>query len=605
LAWTALAVVSPCRAATYHVSPNGSDTPPYDSYPKAANKIDVALLAAGGYGDTVLVHAGIYNIDTTIYLPQGLVWAGVGRDSVRINWSYPEYEAGILARALGDNEVFGLEFNYPMGSSFNDNVRAIYGFALDTLMVHDARFRHLMLAGGGATYLHAHDNEFYFATTRGISWGGAFAYIHDNVFRGRISGRGVHALVAYSTIIERNYFDTDETGGAYEAIYMDNGGIAEVRNNIILNSWRAVSWYETPGVIENNTLIRTTEATTGLAVFQEPDQELTIRNNVMANFSRPPQFGPMCSICPATGPITFVHNVLWPPRDSTHVFWKFASPDSVTLLDSANVFALPMFVAEENCGVLPDSSFFLQQDSPLINAGDPALLDVDGSRSDIGRWGGPGGAITTHPDQPPLSPAPVSYDYDFPEVALIWSPSPEADILWYGIHREAYEGFTPTVDNRIGLCYPPDTVYVDTLGDTTGGVFYKVVAVDLSQNWCDAEAVVVVSTGVFEPGDPQSPIPREPGVVSAYPNPFNAGVTLVVSLPASRNRTDVVAIQIIDVLGRLVRQLSVNGESNDQVAVVWDGRVDSGVEAASGVYFARLSVGGVPLGSVSKLVLVR
>ncbi|RME49773.1 MAG: hypothetical protein D6795_11205, partial [Deltaproteobacteria bacterium] len=33
----------------------------------------------------------------------------------------------------------------------------------------------------------------------------------------------------------------------------------------------------------------------------------------------------------------------------------------------------------------------LSSDSPLIDAGDPALLDPDGSRSDIGAYGGPGG----------------------------------------------------------------------------------------------------------------------------------------------------------------------------------------------------------------------
>lgn len=30
--------------------------------------------------------------------------------------------------------------------------------------------------------------------------------------------------------------------------------------------------------------------------------------------------------------------------------------------------------------------------SPLVDAGDPTLLDADGTRSDIGAYGGPGGA---------------------------------------------------------------------------------------------------------------------------------------------------------------------------------------------------------------------
>ncbi|RME53032.1 MAG: hypothetical protein D6795_05965, partial [Deltaproteobacteria bacterium] len=33
----------------------------------------------------------------------------------------------------------------------------------------------------------------------------------------------------------------------------------------------------------------------------------------------------------------------------------------------------------------------LSSDSPLIDAGDPGILDPDGSRSDIGAYGGPEG----------------------------------------------------------------------------------------------------------------------------------------------------------------------------------------------------------------------
>jgi hypothetical protein len=34
----------------------------------------------------------------------------------------------------------------------------------------------------------------------------------------------------------------------------------------------------------------------------------------------------------------------------------------------------------------------LQAGSPLVDAGDPSIFDVDGTRSDIGAWGGPGAA---------------------------------------------------------------------------------------------------------------------------------------------------------------------------------------------------------------------
>ena len=43
-------------------------------------------------------------------------------------------------------------------------------------------------------------------------------------------------------------------------------------------------------------------------------------------------------------------------------------------------------------GILADTwDLTLSSDSPLINAGDPAVLDADGTRSDIGAYGGPDG----------------------------------------------------------------------------------------------------------------------------------------------------------------------------------------------------------------------
>ena len=38
---------------------------------------------------------------------------------------------------------------------------------------------------------------------------------------------------------------------------------------------------------------------------------------------------------------------------------------------------------------IPTEDFHYADDSPVINTGDPAVLDVDGSRSDMGAYGGP------------------------------------------------------------------------------------------------------------------------------------------------------------------------------------------------------------------------
>lgn len=48
-----------------------------------------------------------------------------------------------------------------------------------------------------------------------------------------------------------------------------------------------------------------------------------------------------------------------------------------------NISVDPMFVSENN--------YHLKQDSPCINTGDPEITDNDGSRSDMGLYGGPRG----------------------------------------------------------------------------------------------------------------------------------------------------------------------------------------------------------------------
>ncbi|MBK7267829.1 MAG: hypothetical protein IPI12_16195 [Ignavibacteriales bacterium] len=58
----------------------------------------------------------------------------------------------------------------------------------------------------------------------------------------------------------------------------------------------------------------------------------------------------------------------------------------------------PMFENQDS------NNFLLQMFSPLINAGDPNILDVDGSRSDVGLYGGPYGQSYSYQDLAPKKP---------------------------------------------------------------------------------------------------------------------------------------------------------------------------------------------------------
>jgi len=70
---------------------------------------------------------------------------------------------------------------------------------------------------------------------------------------------------------------------------------------------------------------------------------------------------------------------------------------------------------------------------------------------------------------------------------------------------------------------------------------------------------------------------------SAYPNPFNASVTISLNLPREGN----LDLTIYDIAGRAVRRLFA-GRGLGEMRAIWDGADEKGVQVASGVYFYRM-----------------
>ena len=87
--------------------------------------------------------------------------------------------------------------------------------------------------------------------------------------------------------------------------------------------------------------------------------------------------------------------------------------------------------------------------------------------------------------------------------------------------------------------------------------------------------------------------------VAAWPNPFNPQTTIEFTNP----RQGAVQLHVYDVQGRLVRTLVAETMTAGSHSVMWDGRDEAGLGAASGVYFARL-VAGVDQ-AVTKVMLVK
>ncbi|HEX9933792.1 MAG TPA: hypothetical protein VGB38_01245, partial [bacterium] len=103
------------------------------------------------------------------------------------------------------------------------------------------------------------------------------------------------------------------------------------------------------------------------------------------------------------------------------------------------------------------------------------------------------------------------------------------------------------------------------------------------------------SVSVFVKADPvsgrnqrdETPIrPVEFAISQNYPNPFNAETRMELQLP--ENST--VSIQVFSIHGARIRSLVDEEKPVGRHAIIWDGRQENGMVAASGIYIALVSV---------------
>jgi len=92
-------------------------------------------------------------------------------------------------------------------------------------------------------------------------------------------------------------------------------------------------------------------------------------------------------------------------------------------------------------------------------------------------------------------------------------------------------------------------------------------------------------------------VPQNFAFKSPYPNPFNSSVVI----PFEGQTGAEAIIEIVDITGRLVRELSILPENSIRHNVIWNGADCDGYNVASGVYCARLA----GISPAAKMVLLR
>jgi hypothetical protein len=576
--------VSWARADYHYVSHTGSDIYPYTSWATAADSVQPAINAASP-GDTVYVGAGVWE-DAPYTLWADLALIGRGIDSTTIRHSYTPSRLRFIT-TQSRVHIEGLTF---------DGVNRIYNNCAIEAVYH-------------ATDIDVFDNEFVNLNT-GILFGGNSGQVVNNKFldsQGPIDG----TFSPCSLLVENNTFvgNTDDGIVAYDGdwfiqnnLFHHNpdaslvllvvnvawlGDTAYVANNFIYHNYEDEDWAGKDVIncgerayLENNTIVEGPWPIRHVGVLiTSSDSLLDLKNNIIANFSvavRPEYTYTVARLA---------YNDLWA---NTQDAW---GPGRIEYHEG-NIHADPMFA--------DTTDFHLQAYSPCIDAGDPNIIDVDGTRSDIGVFGGPDGSSYVYQDLPPLTPDSIAYRIWNDTIYLDWRDNYEADFAGYQLHREIFSGFTPSPANLIAE--PEGSSFAD--GNVIEGqtYYYRMASLDNQGNLSEySPEMAVMATGVLE----GAVIPRMTVIVGNYPNPFNQQTIISYHLADVGYQPAEVKLTICDIGGRLIKTLVNQRQHPGDYRISWDGRDEGGEAVSSGVYFSRLIVSDLELSRPRKITLLR
>jgi hypothetical protein len=589
---TILTAAHAARADYHYASHEGSNEYPYTSWATAANVIQDAVDAAES-GDTVFVGEGVWN-DTIRIWTNNLALIGMGMYNTTLQNNTDNiiriYSDTVLVKGFS---IIGAGPNWPF-----------YG-----------------LSSAFHGYIDVQEN--YFNEWDVAIEGNMAGIIHNNIFEHNGSALFIIAvreslIFKYNTIINSHI-----VGPIYWDDWMHDGSKSHINNNLILNTYGG-NWIfdfmyagDDSIFIHNNLIARKYgdyPDQPGYGYYGHAEDNILFYNNTIDGTSigyRHPQYydtGIMVDR-PDTARVVFNNIITNCEVGARHIG---ETPTTIEYTDFFNIsvdYVHGQIVLGEGClfvdPMFADTlDFHLQAYSPAIDAGDPTILDPDGSRSDMGAYGGPYGESYLYLDLPPRRPdslrAEISAGRD--TIYLSWLQNTEADFNRYQIHRDTISGFEPSVFNLVA---EPDTsFYADVNFSVSHSYHYRISAVDNQENVSEySEELSVVFTSVedgFDSGPPRLPVLRQ-----NYPNPFNQRTLITYYLPAVGRQPAQVQILICDILGRRVRMLVIEDQYPGEYRVRWDGMDNDGNIMPSGVYFCRILISGSDLTNPRKLLLIK
>jgi hypothetical protein len=249
-----------------------------------------------------------------------------------------------------------------------------------------------------------------------------------------------------------------------------------------------------------------------------------------------------------------------------------------------------------------DAALTLVPTSPCINTGDSTIQDLDGSRSDMGTYGGPGAGAFPAFSSPHFTPAALTVDFGAgrPDTLLT------ARLILYD--RGAGAVYLDSVragiwsQGEVAVQYFPDRLAPfaqDTLFMGWQAVHNIPLADTLyiyhSDPAYENPARIALVGTIMQSAEPQnSSLPTEFTLLQNYPNPFNASTEIRFELPMTTH----VKLEVFDLLGNCVATLLDEAREAGRYSVTW--QADN---VASGAYVCRLHAGLYQ--SEQRMVLVK